>query len=186
VPGAGRDDLGNPLLVRAPLAAGVRVVMAHAASLGHANDIDLPSQPPRAAFDLWARLMDEPASQGLLHADVSAVFQSNRQPEVWRRMLTNPAWQPRLLHGSDHPLPGVMPLYAPAQLAAAGLLDANAVQPLRRIREHNALLFDFVLKRHLRVGANRLAPGVFETRALFDRASGYIARQPDFLPRSRT
>jgi mannonate dehydratase len=186
VPGAGRDDLGNPLLVRAPLAAGVRVVMAHAASLGHANDIDLPSQPPRAAFDLWARLMDEPASQGLLHADVSAVFQSNRRPEVWRRVLTNDAWQPRLLHGSDHPLPGVMPLYAPAQLAAAGLLDATAVEPLRRIREHNAMLFDFVLKRHLRVGTYRLDPRVFETRALFDRASGYIARQPDFLPRSST
>src|SRR5262249_50204413 len=43
VPGAGREELGNPLLARAALEAGVRFVMAHAASLGTAHDIDRPS-----------------------------------------------------------------------------------------------------------------------------------------------
>ena len=43
VPGAGRDDLGNPLHARAPLERGVRVVMAHCASLGHAVDLDRPA-----------------------------------------------------------------------------------------------------------------------------------------------
>ena len=61
VPGAGRDDLGNPLHARVPLEQGVRVVMAHCASLGHALDIDRPSAPRIAAFDLFARLMDERA-----------------------------------------------------------------------------------------------------------------------------
>jgi hypothetical protein len=39
----------------------------------------------------------------------------------------------------------------------------------RGLREHNPLLFDFVLKRSLRVGGKRLAPGIFETRAFFER-----------------
>jgi len=38
---------------------------------------------------------------------------------------------------------------------------------LSAIREHNPLLFDFVLKRHLRSAGKRFAPGVFETRSFF-------------------
>ena len=34
---------------------------------------------------------------------------------------------------------------------------------------HNPLLFDFVLKRHLRSNGKALARGVFETRAFFMR-----------------
>jgi mannonate dehydratase len=169
VPGAGRDELGNPLLVRHALEAGVRVVVAHAASLGHARDTDSRSQPVRPAFELWTRLMDETAWQSLLFADVSAVFQSNRRSEVRRTVLLRDDWHHRLLHGSDYPLPGVMPLYAPAALASEGLLDESDVEPLRRIREHNPLLFDFVLKRRLRLGDARLPTSVFETRKMFDR-----------------
>jgi len=40
---------------------------------------------------------------------------------------------------------------------------------LAAIREHNALLFDFVLKRHLKSGGKRFSAGVFETRPFFDR-----------------
>jgi mannonate dehydratase len=167
VPGARRDAYGNPLLVRHALQAGVRVVIAHAASLGAADDIDRRSRPRAAAFDLYARLMDERAHQGLLWADVSAVFQSNRQARVMRTLLRRDDWHPRLLHGSDHPLPGVMPLFRPDKLHAAGLLDAADVLPLQRLREHNPLLFDFVLKRSLRDGGARLAPLVFATRRLW-------------------
>src|SRR5438093_1249331 len=71
VTGADREAYGNPLRVRAALEAGVTVVVAHAASLGAALDLDRRSQPRRAAFDLWARLMDEPAWRGLLYADLS-------------------------------------------------------------------------------------------------------------------
>ncbi len=38
---------------------------------------------------------------------------------------------------------------------------------LAAIREHNPLLFDFVLKRHLRAGNRRFPAGVFETRTFF-------------------
>ena len=166
VPGAGRDDLGNPLLVRHALAQGTTVIVAHCASLGLAADTDRRSAPECPAFDLFARLMDEPGHAGRLLGDVSAVFQANRSPGVWRQVLQRQDWHGRLLHGSDHPLPGVMPLFSPARLQRAGLLDPADVQPLLRIREHNPLLFDLVLKRRLHAGSRRLATGVFEGAAL--------------------
>ena len=181
VPGAGRDAYGNPLLLRGALARGVRVIVAHAASLGVAIDIDKTSQPEAQAFDLFARLMDEPGNAPLLMADISAVFARTRRPEVWRKLLSSPAWHPRLLHGSDYPLPGVLPLYVPQKLADAGVLDSQDVGPLLRLREYNALLFDFVLKRRLRLGAGataqRLPASIFEGHAL-RAASSAPARAP--------
>jgi mannonate dehydratase len=170
VPGAGRNDLGNPLLARTMLEAGVRVVMAHCASLGQALDGDKPSAPRIAAFDLFARLMDERAHEKLLLGDTSAVQQINRDTDVVRRLIVRDDWHGRLLHGSDYPLPGIPILTRVPRLADAGLLDAEAVPVLEQIREHNPLLFDFVLKRSLRVGARALPPAVFETRRHFARA----------------
>ena len=166
VPGAGRDELGNPLLMRHALATGVTVVVAHCASLGQAADTDRRSAPECAAFDLFARLMDEPAGAGRLLGDVSAVFQSNRTPEVWRTVLQRQDWHARLLHGSDHPLPGVMPLFSAARLQRAGLLAESDVETLNRVREHNPLLFDLLLKRRLRAGSAKLPASVFEAHAL--------------------
>ncbi len=171
VPGAGRDAYGNPLLMRHPLAHGVTVIAAHCASLGHALDTDVRSRPKLAAFDLFARLMDEPASQGLLFGDLSAVFQVNRKPEVWRTLLERADWHGRLLHGSDHPLPGVMPLVSWRRLVKAGVLDEADAEPLQRIREHNPLLADLALKRRLRYRGIVLPPAVFEGRALKSASS---------------
>lgn len=170
VPGAGRHEFGNPLLARVMLEAGVRVVMAHCASLGHALDSDKPSAPRVAAFDLFARLMDERAHDKLLLGDISAVQQINRKTDVARTLIERDDWHARLLHGSDYPLPGIPILTRPQRLADAGLLDATAVPVLVQIREHNPLLFDFVLKRSLRVGARALPATLFETRRHFARA----------------
>jgi hypothetical protein len=153
--------------MRVPLEAGVRVIVAHCASLGHALDTDKPSAPRVPAFDLFARLMDERAHEALLMGDLSAVFQINRKVGIARRLLEREDWQPRLLHGSDYPLPGIPVLTRPQRLADAGLLDAAAVPVLLSIREHNPLLFDFVLKRSLRLGGRGLTTPVFETRRHF-------------------
>jgi uncharacterized protein len=166
VPGAHRDELGNPLHVRHVLQHGVRVVMAHCASLGMAVDSDRRSTPAVPAFDLFARLMDEPAWQGQLMGDISAVFQVNRSAQLWRTVIQNERWHGRLLHGSDHPLPGVMPLFSVPKLQRAGLLAPADVEPLERIREHNPLLFDLLLKRRLRLGGVALPAAVFEAQAL--------------------
>lgn len=165
-PGAGRDELVNPLLVRHLMAHGAKVIVAHCASLGRAEDTDQPSGPSRPAFDLFARLMDEPEWQGRLFADISAVFQRNRKPAVWQAVLRRQDWHHRLLHGSDHPLPGLMPLFSLAALQQAGVLAEADIDPLTRIREYNPLLFDFVLKRRLRLGAASLPAALFEARAL--------------------
>ncbi len=168
VPGAGRNEFGNPLLARVPLEAGVRVVMAHCASLGHALDLDKPAAPRVPAFNLFARLMDERAHASLLLGDVSAVLQINRSTGTARTLIERDDWHPRLLHGSDYPLPGIPILTRPQRLADAGLLDAKAVPVLLQVREHNPLLFDFVLKRSMRVGDERLSAAVFETRRHFN------------------
>jgi uncharacterized protein len=176
VPGAGRQALGNPLAVRVPLAAGVRVIVAHCASLGQAPDTDLRQPRPAQAFALFARLMDE-GHAGLL-GDVSALFQVNRRASVWRTVLSRPDWHARLLHGSDHPLPAVGPLYQPAALVAAGLLPAADLAPLRALRASHPLLFDLVLKRRVRWQGQGLSDVVFRTRQHFVGAASARPARP--------
>lgn len=167
VPGADRQDLGNPLLLREPLRHGVRVIAAHCASLGHAMDLDLPRPRSVPAFELFARLMDEPAWNGLLLGDVSAMFQFNRRPEVWRTVLRRKDWHDRLLHGSDYPLPGVLPLVQLPQLVRAGVLDEIHVAPLGALRNHHPLMFDLALKRFARWQGDALSAPVFATARHF-------------------
>ena len=148
----GHDQtLGNPLKLRRALDLGVRVIVAHCASLGSARDLDRGVDgPPVPSFALFGRLMDDPAHHGRLTGDLSAVTFGNRDADVLRTLLERTDWHPRLLNGSDYPLPGVLPLVALDTLAARGMLAAGAVPVLREIRDHNAILFDFVLKRSLR------------------------------------
>lgn len=183
VPGAGRHAHGNPLLVRHALAQGVRVVVAHCASLGQALDLDARRPGPVPAFELFARLMDEPAWRGLLLGDISAVFQVNRRPEVWRTLLQRQDWHARLLHGSDHPLPGVGPLYRPAALARAGLLDEAEVPALNAMRAHNPLLFNLVLQRRVRWRGQGLQDAVFATAAHWQKCPVVI---PAAAPQATT
>ncbi len=167
VPGADRNELGNPLLAREPLSQGVRVIIAHCASLGQALDLDRPRPRPVPAFELFARLMDEPAWAGLLLGDISALFQLNRRAEVWQTVLARQDWHGRLLHGSDYPLPGVGPLYRLGSLVRAGVLEEAHLPLLEQLRGHNPLLFDLLLKRLARWRGQALDLGVFATRRHF-------------------
>ena len=168
VHGANRPDFGNPLRLRRALDHGVRVVVAHCASLGSDLDTDRGAGGPRVpSFELFARLMDEPRYARHLYGDISAITQRNRDLRVLRTILERSDWHRRLLNGSDYPLPGVLPLFAPADLAAAGLLDPAAAPVIDELQGYNPLLFDFVLKRHLRVGGRGLPASVFETRPFF-------------------
>ncbi len=171
VPGARRDDLVNPLHVRALLERGARVIVAHCASLGYAVDLDKRSAPKAPAFDLFSRLMDERAFEGRLFGDISAVFQRNRELAVWRALLERKHWHGRLLQGSDYPLPGLKWLTSLPKLREAGLLAAADEAPLAELREHNPLLFDLTLKRSLGPGGARFGAEVFETRRHFAAAS---------------
>lgn len=166
VHGAGAPDLGNPLRLRRALDAGVRVVVAHCASIG--EDADLDNGGKRVpSFELFARMMADPAHRMRLFGDISAITQRNRSLVVVRDILERDEWHGRLLNGSDYPLPGVMPLFAPRELADVGLLTKEAVPVLDELQGHNPLLFDFTLKRHLAASGRRLPPAVFETRRFF-------------------
>jgi uncharacterized protein len=167
--GGEAQDFGNPLRLRRALEHGVRVIVAHCASLGEDRDLDRGANAPYvASFDLFARLMDEARFAGTLYGDISAMTQFDRAPFL-QRVLARPAWHARLLHGSDYPLPGILPIYNASTFADLGLLPASAVPVLDAIQQHNPLLFDFVSKRHLSLRGQRLAPGVFQTRDFFLR-----------------
>ncbi|MFS9669910.1 hypothetical protein, partial [Klebsiella pneumoniae] len=71
--------------------------------------------------------------------DVSVVMQANRRPEVARTLFTREDWHPRLLHGSDYPLPGIPAAVRLPALVSAGLLDAADAPGLAQLREHNPL-----------------------------------------------
>jgi mannonate dehydratase len=140
------------------------VVVAHCASLG--KDLDDDGQS-RTSFDLFLKLLAEPRAKGLLYGDISAITQRNRQPALIRTLLERQDLHQRLLHGSDYPLPGIVPLTSPAALARAGLLPKAAVPDLDTLRQHNPLLFDFTLKRLLNWQGHSFSPAVFHTRRLF-------------------
>ncbi|CDI01461.1 Amidohydrolase 2 [Candidatus Competibacter denitrificans Run_A_D11] len=166
----GTDHLGNPLRLRRALDAGVRVIVAHCASLGQDIDLDQGERGPRrASFDLFLRLFEESRATDLLYGDISAITQCNRKLTVIRTLLERNDLHDRLLHGSDYPLPGIVPLTWPAALARNGLLPTDAVPDLCALREHNPLLFDFTLKRLLCWQGHCFPATVFHTRPFFQQ-----------------
>jgi mannonate dehydratase len=168
----GNQEYGNPLRLRRPLDAGVRVVVAHCASMGQDIDLDKGEHGPYVdSFSLFARLFDVEKYKRHLFADISAMTQVNRAGPALAKVIEREDWHPRLLNGSDYPLPGVMPIFSVDYLVSLGLVQESAAPVLKEIRSHNPLLFDFVLKRHLRSGGKALARNIFETRAFFDPLS---------------
>jgi mannonate dehydratase len=161
-------DFGNPLRLRRALEAGVRVVVAHCASMGEDRDLDRGENGPYVdSFSLFERLMGVPRYENLVYGDISAMTQVNRAGPALARVIESDAWHARLLNGSDYPLPGVMPIFSVDYLVSLKMIEASAADVLREIRLHNPLLFDFVLKRSLRLNGKALAARVFETRGFF-------------------
>ncbi len=138
---------GNPLLLRRALDAGVKVVVAHCASLGTNADLDDPKRQHVDNFKLFLRLMDERRYEGLLWGEISATTQRNRLPTPLRTMLTRTDLHPRLVNGSDYPLPAINSLVSTKVLVEHGFLTPKERKLLNEIFDFNPLLFDFVLKR---------------------------------------
>ncbi len=167
LPGS-EHTLANPLRLRRALDSGVRVVVAHCATYGRDADLDLGSHgPARPHFELFGRLMDDARYEKLLFGDLSSLTLRNHEWAL-APLLQRVDWHPRLINGSDYPLPGVMPFIDCASLQRQGLLDTESVSFLQAIKPYNALLFDFAIKRLLRHGNARFADNVFQTRAFFE------------------
>jgi mannonate dehydratase len=168
VEGKGIASFGNPLKLRRPLDHGIRVIVGHCASLGECRDLDRGQNGPSIeCFDLFTRLMDEPQYQGLLYGDISAVTQVNRVGRPLQVLLQRQDWYPRLINGSDYPLPGILPVISLKQLRREGYIKNSDFGVLNELRRHNPLLFDFVLKRTIELDGNHFSKQVFETRRHF-------------------
>jgi len=165
----GDQELGNPLRLRRALDAGVRVVVAHCASLGQDRDLDKgPDGPMVDSFELFKRLFEDKKYEKSLFGDISAMTQVNRAGPALLQVIERTEWHSRLLNGSDYPLPGIMPLFSVDYMVQLKLLPESAAPVLKKIRSHNPLLFDFVLKRNLRSNGKAFSKSVFETRSFFD------------------
>jgi len=176
VTGADVQDYGNPLRLRRALEAGVRVVVAHCASMGQDRDTDKgPSGPLVDSFSLFERLMGDARYQRTLFGDISAMTQVNRAGPALAKVVEREDWHPRLLNGSDYPLPGVMPIFSVDYLVSLGLVQPAAAGIFKQIRSHNPILFDFALKRHLRSRGKSLSRSVFETRGFFESPNARLA-----------
>ncbi len=157
--------------MRRPLDRGVRVIVAHCASLGSDVDLDKGANGPEvSSFELFERMMDQPRYEDLLFGDISAMTQANRIGPPLDAVLTRSEWHARLINGSDYPLPGVMPIFSMRKMVAMGYINDSEAAVFTEIRRYNALLFDFVLKRHIRVDNKRFQPIAFHSRRLFDSA----------------
>jgi mannonate dehydratase len=165
--GAQIQEYGNPLLLRRALDQGVKVVIAHCASLGASRDTDKGSNGPVISnFELFSRLMDEVRYEGRLFADISAIILRSHVSCI-KTVITRYDWHHRLLYGSDYPLPAVIPIISLKLLQEKQYITAEQAKILEQVREHNALLFNFVLMRHLQVEGQHLSLAVFHTRSLW-------------------
>jgi uncharacterized protein len=168
VDGSAGQAHGNPLHLRRALDHGVCLVVAHCASLGKDRDIDKgPNGPWVDSLALFDRLMHVPKYERLLFGDISAVTQRNRAEGTLNYLLPRKHLHGRLLNGSDYPLPGVLPLFSLEHLAQWNLIDQKVIPVLKEVRRHNALLFDFLLKRHVNIRGNYFDQMVFQTRPFF-------------------
>lgn len=157
------QKLGNPLLLRRPLDHGVKVIVAHCAGLGANEDLDDPVRRRRSNFDLFMRLMDDPKYTGLVFGEISAMSQFNRLGAPLTTILSREDLHPRLINGSDYPLPAINLLIRTSPLVKSGYITVEQRFCLKEIYGFNPLLFDLVLKRCLVAPGTtrRLPPSVF-------------------------
>jgi predicted TIM-barrel fold metal-dependent hydrolase len=144
------QKLGNPLLLRRALDHGVKVVIAHCASLGTNEDLDSREKKIRPNFDLFLCLMEEPKYEDLVFGEISAMTQFNRAGGALATMLSRTEFHERLINGSDYPLPAINTLIRMAPLVKQGFIRPELTPSLKEIYHFNPLLFDFCLKRMLR------------------------------------
>ena len=159
------QKLGNPLLLRRALDHGVKVIVAHCAGLGHNEDLDEHAKRSTDNFDLFMRMMNEKKYEGLLFGEISAMTQFNRIGKPLVTILDREDLHERLVNGSDYPLPAVNILIRTRPLVKQGYLTSAERKCLNEIYQYNPLLFDFVLKRTMKLpGTNkRLPPSLFMT-----------------------
>lgn len=160
---------GNPLLFRRPLEMGVKVVMAHCGSLGKNEDLDNPGTKVKS-FDLFMRMMDDRRYHDVLFGDLSAMTQFNRLPGPFTEIIKRKDLHHRLLDGSDYPLPAINIVIQTRALVRHGLITREERKHLNEIYDYNPLLFDYAVKRTIRLPntRERLPGNIFQAHPILD------------------
>ena len=143
------------------------MIVAHCAGLGEDEDLDDPSRRRVPSWQLFLRMMDDPRWAGLLFGDISAATQANRTPEPLRTLILREDLHARLVNGSDYPLPAVNVVVRTGKFRRLGWITRDEERALDEIYDFDPLVFDFALKRTLRVRGDdgrehRFAASVFE------------------------
>ena len=144
------QKLGNPLLFRGALDSGVKVIMAHLASLGDCEDIDSEGPANASCFDLFWRLIEEPKYKGLLYGELSGTTIYTRFDGPFKKVLESPQYARRFVNGSDYPLPAINILYRTRQYLKLGYITEAEKVALNEIYKYNPLLFNLVAKKILK------------------------------------
>ncbi|MEM7181703.1 MAG: hypothetical protein AAF518_12370 [Spirochaetota bacterium] len=146
------DDqkLGNPLLLRLPLNLGVKIIVAHCASLGKNIDLEDPNKAEKANYQLFLRLLNDPKYNDNLYGELSAITLVTRIPEPLHTVLKSSNLHSRLVNGSDYPIPAINALIHTGEFVEMGMLSEREQKYINEIYQFNPILFDFVLKRTLK------------------------------------
>lgn len=173
---AGTQGLGNVLRLRRALDSGCRVVVAHCAGLGSDDDIEASDKHEMESYELFRRLLDDKSYDGRIFADISAMTQFNRTGRALDETVRDVEIHPKLINGSDFPLPAIRFLVSAQWLERFGYLTKAERIHCERVFEVNPLLYDFVVKRSLRVrdGAveHRFSDVVFDSARVFEHLPG--------------
>jgi len=167
------QKFGNPLRLRRGLDLGATIVVAHCASFGENLDLDTADRntvlQPVDSFDLFMRIFRDDRYRENLYGDISAATLVNRARRPLRELLAATELHPRLINGTDYPLPVFGALVWPRILERDGLITKRERKLYQEIQRSNPLLADLVLKRCLkleRAGVTcRFSPDIFHGAA---------------------
>jgi uncharacterized protein len=163
------QDLADPLRLSLAIEEGVTVVMLHAGRDGVERAPGRDGKRRSYADRFFEMMKRYPPN---LFGEISTVPYLGTH-RLLERLLQDPEITPRLVNGSDYPAPAIPGTDPTGRLFRSGYLrdpadngPASALQrrnALREIRRQNPLLFDFVLKRTLRVNGQRLPSAIFRS-----------------------
>ncbi len=158
------QQYGNPVGYRNALAQGVKVVMSHSGYKGHSEHdgtmvpnadlfFEMMDIYPNAESDLSAITFVEPPRGKSLAALYTP---SNLLVAQLKRILReSERYSGRMTYGSDYPLPASRFLNPNKNLQGHDFITRDERKALDEIQRFNPLLYDFVLKRTLRLPGER-------------------------------
>lgn len=173
VHGEDHQALGNPLHLKHALDSGIKVIMAHLASLGTCEDFE-NSGKEESCFDLFWRIVENKKYEGLAYGEMSGTTIHTRIGLPYNKVLEHPELKSRFVNGSDYPLPAINMLYRTKQFLEMGYITKEEREALNEIYQYNPLLFNFMSKRllkHPKTG-QKLSKEIFTSQSIMECKSG--------------